>query len=459
MAGIASGCTTIIRFFLEAALLFHAAPSYALDNDPLENMDLGIATEKDTGANAVGRISVGGYLESRNQFREGKANEPVSLRQRVWLDGYLDCGRIRGFASGYADYDPAVQDWSDDSSEQYDLKLNEAYLTFDTELVDVILGKKMMRWGTGDGINPMDLINPRDCRDPIASARTDARIPILLANVICLLGPVTIEGAFIPKAEVNEFPAPGSPWEPNNLKNLRKSASTGEIALSPGQTPDDWGEDGELAIRTSTVWKRFDLALLYFNGYPDDPAYRRDLLSDGRLRFTPHYGRYQAFGFNFAKSTGRATIRGEIAVKPDLPFSIDPNDPSYEEDNDGLVSRDLYQSLIGVDRQFFTNLYLNLQFFVDHIEGGREALAVEQVSHGLTFEISNKFLDDDLTGGVRGTHYTSNEGSVIEFFAEYNLGDNWEIAPGYMFFEGPKASRLGQHSENDMFYLRVRYVF
>lgn len=51
---------------------------------------------------------------------------------------------------------------------------------------------EMMRWGTGDGINPMDLINPRDYRDPIASARTDGRLPIFLANGIFLLGPVTL---------------------------------------------------------------------------------------------------------------------------------------------------------------------------------------------------------------------------------------------------------------------------
>ena len=40
------------------------------------------------------------------------------------------------------------------------MEVNEAYLTIDTERIYLILGKKMMRWGTDDGINPMDLINP-----------------------------------------------------------------------------------------------------------------------------------------------------------------------------------------------------------------------------------------------------------------------------------------------------------
>ena len=317
----------------------------------------------------------------------------------------------------------------------------------------------MMRWGTGDGINPMDLINPRDYRNPIASARADARLPVLLANGIFMLGPVTVEGVLIPKAEINEFPLPNSPWEPKGLKELRKSAESGKIVLSPGEKPDDWFKDSEFALRVSTVTGGFDLALLYYNGYTDDPVYHRDFLTDGRTHFTPRYQHYRAYGFNFAKGFEMATIRGELAVKPGLLFSIDSNDPSYSTDDDGLVTRDLYQGVIGIDRTFFTNLYVNLQFFYDFIENSREAIALKRKTHGLTFEISDKFLDDDLTAGFRGTYFTSNEGSACEIFAENKIDDNWTIVPGCMFFNGPKNSRLGQYGENDMIYLRLRYSF
>jgi hypothetical protein len=203
----------------------------------------------------------------------------------------------------------------------------------------------------------------------------------------------------------------------------------------------------------------FDLALLYYNGYTDDPAYHRDYLTDDRMRFTTRYKRYQAYGFNFAKGFERATVRGELAVKPGLLFSIDPDDPSYSMDDDGLVSRDLYQGVIGIDRTFFTNLYINLQFFVDLIEDGQRELALKRKTHGITFEISDKFLDDDLSAGFRGMYFTTNDGSASEIFAEYKIGDNWQIAPGYMTFNGPKDSRLGQFDDNDMIYFRLRYSF
>jgi hypothetical protein len=423
-------------------------------------MDLGSMIEEEALNEEEAKfLSLGGYLESRNQVRIRDVGDPISLRQRLWLDCYLGQGWVRAFASAYFDYDPAVRDWTDDNDELYYVELNEAYLTVDIERIDFIFGKKMMRWGTGDGINPMDLINPRDYRDPIASARADARLPIVLANGIFLLGPVTVEGVLIPKPEVNKFSLANSPWEPEGLRELRKTAESGEIVLAPREEPGDWFRHPEFAFRVSTVWHSFDLALLYYNGYTDDPAYHRDYLTDGRMRFTPRYHRYRAYGFNFAKGFERATIRGEVAVKPDLLFSIDPDDPSYQKDSDGLVSRELYQGVIGIDRTFFTNLYVNLQFFADLIEDGQEALVSKQKTHGITFEISDKFLGDDLTAGFRGMYFTSNDGSASEIFAEYKIGDNWQIAPGYMFFSGPKDSRLGQFNDNDTIYLRVRYSF
>lgn len=453
-------CASVVnQFFIFLVLILFSSISHATEEDPLKDMDLNSLTGETFVEEKAKFLSISGYLESRNQLRIKELDEPISLRQRLWMDCYLGQGWVRGFASAYFDYDRAVRDWTDDTNELYYVELNEAYLTIDTECIDFIFGKKMMRWGTGDGINPMDLINPKDYRDPIASARADARLPILLANGIFMLGPVIFEGVLIPRPEVNKFSLPDSPWEPKRLRDLRESAESGEIVLAPREEPDDWFKDAEFAFRTSTVWKGFDLALLYYNGYTDDPAYHRDFLTDGRMRLAPRYHHYQAYGFNFAKGFERTTIRGELAVKPGLPFSIDPDDPSYQKDSDGLVARDLYQVVIGIDRTFFTNLYVNLQFFYDFIEKGKEALSSKRKTHGITFEISNKFLDDDLTAGFRGMCYTSHEGSACEIFVEYKLGDNWQIAPGYLFFTGPKDSPLGQFGDNDMIYLSLRYSF
>jgi len=132
-------------FFILLVLILFPSISHATEEDPLKDMDLNSLTEKTSVEDTAQFLSIGGYVESRNQLRIKEMDEPISLRQRLWLDCYLGQDWIRGFTSAYFDYDPAVRDWTDDKDEIYYVELNEAYLTIDTERMDFIFGKKMMR--------------------------------------------------------------------------------------------------------------------------------------------------------------------------------------------------------------------------------------------------------------------------------------------------------------------------
>ena len=122
--------------------------SHVVEEYPLKDMDLTFTIREDFNEEEAEFLSIGGYVESRDQVRIKEVDEPISLRQRLWLERYLGHDWIRGFASAYFDYDPAVRDWTEDKDEIYYVELNEAYLTIDTERMDLIFGKKMMRWGT-----------------------------------------------------------------------------------------------------------------------------------------------------------------------------------------------------------------------------------------------------------------------------------------------------------------------
>ena len=134
-----------VLFVVLLGLNFFYSLFPALAKDPLKDMDLNFLTEETFVEEKPKFLSISGYLESRNQLRVKDMDEPISLRQRLWLDCHLGQNWIRGFANVYFDYDPAVRDWTDDNDELYYLELNEAYLTIDTERIDFILGRKIMR--------------------------------------------------------------------------------------------------------------------------------------------------------------------------------------------------------------------------------------------------------------------------------------------------------------------------
>lgn len=196
--------------------------------------------------------------------------------------------------------------------------LRELYLTYDTDNIDIFLGRKTHRWGTGDGINPMDLINPLDTRDPVTTGRADNRLPVWLFSGTVSGNGMSFEGVFLPKAEVNALPRSGNPWEPRALRELRRQRDDGLFTITAPDEPDRWFRDVEYGGRLSANLGGWDLALMAFHGFVDNPMFvSRN--NGGGMRWTAEYPRFTAFGTSFAKGFGSQTVRGEVAYKPRFP--------------------------------------------------------------------------------------------------------------------------------------------
>jgi hypothetical protein len=430
------------------------------EGDPFQDM---LAKE------APSRVQVSGYLESRNRIRRN--GEAISTRQRLWLETDISATQeeagerspLRFFASAALDVDPAAASLSSDHDT---VRFNgeEAFATIDTKYLDFVAGRKLLRWGTGDGINPLDLINPVDFRDPVASGRADSRVPVLLGQMqarlptLGLLQEAGLELVFIPLARVNRLNGEGSAWEAAGLRDLREAGDAGRLILDDQERPDDPFEDAEFGARLSGTISGWDVAFIGFHGHNDDPVFARSFeeQADGSRipRFTPQHTTFNAFGLNVAKGLDRSTIRGELAYKPDLPVTL-------EDDSavPGFVRRPVVEGVLGVDRTFGANLYTNLQYFVTTVGGAIRGLAGRTTTHGLTYEIHDKFFQDDLEAGLRGIASFSEQGFTAEVYGEYSLADDWLLAASLLFFEGPRLGSFGQFSENDSLTIRLRYSF
>ncbi len=430
-------------------LLLHASHALAeLDGDPFGNDDVSQCAEE---AQEKGKKDcyAGGYLESRNQLRSADFGDPVSLRQRLWLEASFDRNHVSGFGSCTADYDPAVKMEDGQNRHAFDIDLHHAFLTLKMEKAALIVGKTIVRWGTGDGVNPMDLINPVDLDDPVSGARSDSRRSVWLLNWMQDIRNLHFDLIWLPKGEVSGVPEPDSPWE-GRFRSLNTAAENGELVLDTGNEPDRWVGDSEAAARIMTNLAGVDLSLIYFNGFSDSPFLKMEE-TNSNPKATAEYPRFWAIGLAFANGFGKSTVRGELALKHDLHYAL--------QDGSGPEERDLYEGVFGWDYTSNDNTYFNFQCFGSILENGAEDLQCRKYSHGFTYEINRLFLDDDLKAGLRGTVYTSDEGAATEIFGEYKIGDKIMLELGFIFFEGPSHSILGQYDDNDMLYLKTRFYF
>ena len=82
----------IFAFFILLVLILFPSISHATEEDPLKDMDLKSLTWQTSVEEKAKFLSISGCLESRNQLRAKDMDEPISLRQRLWLDCYLGQG-------------------------------------------------------------------------------------------------------------------------------------------------------------------------------------------------------------------------------------------------------------------------------------------------------------------------------------------------------------------------------
>ncbi len=402
-----------------------------------------------------------GQLESRNRIRfvDGRA---ISTRQRLWLEGekgFID-DSLRFFLSASVDVDPAAASLSADHDDIM-VDLHELYLTLEGEDIDLLVGRKMVRWGTGDGINPLDLINPLDHRDPLASGRSDNRLPVLLGQgIIALPAPhnieeITLEMVAVPRAKVNRLTAAGAAWEPQALQRLRAMATKMEgLQFADQQQPENWFTDGKYAMRLAATVASWDIAVISYSGARNNPVFVGERGINGII-ITPKHPRISAFGLNFAKGLQRSTLRGELAIKPNYPLqresTVNGLLPGYSREN-------MVEGVIGFDRTFALNRYLNLQYFATWIPES-EWVQDRRYTDGLTGELSDLFIDDDLKLGISGIIGFSGQGWLIQPYGEYKFGDNWLLAASIFLFTGDDDGSYGQFDWRDFMTLRLRWSF
>ncbi len=468
-----------ILFFLKATffcLTVEAQQSVAGDpfaetlaGDPfVENLSLQQESPKEPEQRVLDFLKKG-WIESRNQFRlrDGRA---ISARQRLWIEtgssfsfwsndkkDKAALSSARFFLSGSVDSDMAAASLSDDHSD-FTAAIHEAYITFEGTITDVIIGQKMVRWGTGDGINPLDLINPLDHLDPLASGRGDNRLPVLLGQaVFSLLCPnwiqeMTLEAVIVPLAKVNTLPGKGSAWEPPPLEKMRLSSEQGIFYLEGQDKPASWFEDGKYGLRFAATFDGWDLGIAGYTGMKNNPVFSGKIQDDGSIIITPKHPRINALGVSFAKGLNRSTIRGELAVKPSFPLQkTSAFLPDYTRTT-------MIEFVIGFDRTFSLNRYVNLQYFFTCIPHSSKTIN-KKWEDGITFELSDLFFSDDLKLGISGIAGFSSQGISIQPYAEYKLGDHWLINASVFLFGGSDKGTYGQFDRRDFACLRLRWSF
>lgn len=329
-------------------------------------------------------------------------------------------------------------------------RLLEGYVTAHFAKADLRLGKQIVAWGRADGINPTDNLTPRDYV-VLLPFEDDQRFGTLAVKLDTYLSATHTVSLFLtPFFEPARIPLPPPP------------------AQVQKQTPAATLANTQIGVKLDKVGAGLDWSVSYFHGFSPLP----DLRVLGGTPAAPvlarRYDRINVYGADIARNVGRVGIRAEAAY-------IDTADKSGADP--GAKNPSLFW-VLGVDRTFFENLNVNLQFFQRRVRRYHDPQDIadplerstaiqnaildgqrDRLNNGLSLRIGHKWFNDTLTAELLAIVNTTRRDRSWRPLLTYAFSDHWKGTLGAEFYNGDPDTRFGSLKRNQGGFVEGWYGF
>jgi len=325
--------------------------------------------------------------------------------------------------------------------------LLEGFATMHFSKADVRIGKQIVAWGRADGINPTDNLTPRDYT-VMLPFEEDQRVGTPSVKVDAFLSQGhTVTLFATPFFEPSKIPLP---------------AAAGAFVE---QTPARSLSEMQAGLKLDKSGEGHDWSISLFRGNSLLPQIAP--VAGGAVQQL-RYDRITAFGADFARNYGRFGFRGEMSY-------IDTTD---DDGTDPRIKNPYFYWIAGVDRTFFENLNVNLQFIqrrVRHFRGSEsfadplERSTVVQnaifngqrdhIGNGISFRVSNQWLNETLEAEIFAALNLNHSNSFFRPLVTYAFNDHWKGTIGGELFRGPDDTPYGSLKVNRGAFAELRYAF
>ena len=240
-----------------------------------------------------------------------------------------------------------------------EISLDEAYLSLYLADTDVVVGRQVINWGTADGINPTNYINPSGL------SLTDTGLrgkPVLAAQATYYGDNFDLTGVVVPVFV---------PLELSDLGSFAEAAGPVTAildGLSPA-LPEAKLQNMEWAVKLGTSVAGYDLHLSYFHGWEDIPALIARLNIDpvtllpdpGSLSYEGLYRTVDKVGVAAAGAVKDIGVWAEAAYVTPAKLPLQPSNPL--EIKLSLSPNEPYlHAVVGADHTFENGLYAEAQY-------------------------------------------------------------------------------------------------
>jgi hypothetical protein len=338
--------------------------------------------------------------------------------------------------------------WGDRVIEKIAYDTRESWIFFrPTDYLDIIIGRQVLTWGTGDLCFVNDMF-PKDWQSYfIGRDKAYLKAPSDASKISIFLDFVNIDMVYIPRFIPDRYIT----GEYISYWNSMLKQRTGRDFIIESDRPDQWFQDDEIAVRLYRNLNNYELALYAYHGFWKCPGGQT---TSG----LPIFPELHVYGFS---------ARGQVAsgignIESAWYQSIDD-----KKGTNPLVKNSEIRYLIGYAQDLAKDCNASLQYYIehmidynDHIAGHPFGLQRDQNRHVLTLQLTQLLMNQNLELSFSLYYSPSDEDTYFRPGINYKFSDKITMQSGANIFSGKeKDTFFGQFENSTNIYGAVRLSF
>lgn len=348
-----------------------------------------------------------------------------------------------GWASGIVNEEPET------STDRFIVDVEEAYMRYTAEKLDLTLGRQIFNWGVADAFNPNNNINPLDLLDVPTLKKMGVFSGTLRYSDENLNASLVVIPWFTPA----RIPGDNSRWQ-GDLGEAASQFSGFDLTVGPRELPDKTLDNAAYALRfgSSTLLSGWDIAVSFYDGIDSIGVLRGDLMSAQQIALTQVFPQFQETGLSFSTTWESLEFHGEAG---------------FHDTADNTMDDDYLEYVLGINFTYY-NLPLTEETFVI-VEYADEQIIHDQSANS-PFSGSGEYVRAFQGTWITSIKFTFNQDTQLTVSALRNEGsqdgvwrtklshkfnDSLKLEVGSDFIYGSPDTFFGRWRDNDRIFANL----
>ncbi|MEC8022477.1 MAG: DUF1302 family protein, partial [Myxococcota bacterium] len=358
---------------------------------------------------------------------------------------------------------------------EFQVLTRDVFLAFSLGAAELTIGRQIIAWGEGDALSPLDVVNPRDLREPGLADLDDIRLPLLATRLGVFIGDHRIEAMVVHEFSYGLRSPPFGPFSP--FEAVLSSDPQTAAFLSTFSMIDFNDLQPQFGLETQQphfrwVYKGPSVDLGLYAAYTlDKGGVVSQMRYEGdRLFLDLDHQYYGVIGHSGAAAVDAFLFKWEVGVQLDRLFNtgtIDLNTAAQAYATGKPIpfsaSREsLVDVMLGVTYTPISDLVLGLEFSKSTFFDKPDALLFPVDQEQLAFRVTYTTLKErlQLSGAVSVIGFDPKIDVFARVEVNYNVVDTFDIGLGYvMYFPGEDTSFISGFDSHDRLFLKFRWDF